>query len=58
MWYGDVVLWTEANRASSARFDSLGVCWFRCLLYSRLFSVVKSEPVSSEKEDAYDNQTQ
>jgi len=51
------LLWIEANRASGARFDSLGVCRSRCLLYSRLLSVVKSEPVSSEEEDAYDDQT-
>ena len=51
------LLWIEANRASGAGFDSLGVCRSRCLLYSRLFSVVKSEPVSSEEEDAYDDQT-
>jgi hypothetical protein len=29
-------VWIEANRASGARFDSLGVCRSRCLLYSVL----------------------
>jgi len=51
------LLWIEANRASSARFNTLGVCWSRCFPFSRFVAVVESEFVSSGKEGGtYDYQ--